>query len=162
MLKLVIVGVWVIVVTTLSTYASALFTSSGLPSTHEEPADLGIEELKSEMTSIPIIREGEVKGYLLLQLSFGADRRLLEERNLDPMPFLIDAAFRVVFTRTNLDVGRLREEDLDQFAQDIAREANQRIGGNLVRNVLFQQINYVKREDIRTNWMSGGNEEGGE
>lgn len=155
MLKLVAIGVWVILVTAGATFGSVILAKPGIPVAEEQ--DSGVEELKSEMTSVPIMRNGEVIGYLILQLSFAADRRLLEEQKLDPVPFMVDAAFRVIVGSTDVDFRRLRSKDLDDLTAAIAREANQRIGGDLVRHVLLQQLNFVKREDIRTNWIGSGN-----
>jgi hypothetical protein len=153
-LKLVVIGVWVILVTAGATYGSVyLATSKGSTSSTDEP-DLGVEELKSEMTSVPIMRNGDISGYLILQLSFAADRRLLAERKLDPLPFLMDAAFRVIFARTDVDFRRLRSKDLEEITVAIAAEANNRIGSGFVRDVLLQQVNFVKKEDIRTNWIN--------
>lgn len=109
------------------------------------------------MTSVPIMRNGEVIGYLILQLSFAADRRLLEERKLDPLPFMVDAAFRVIFGSTDIDFRRLRAKELEELTAAIASEANKRIGSDLIRHVLLQQLNFVRREDIRTNWIGNGN-----
>ena len=157
MLKLVAIGVWVIAVTAGATFGSVYLADSGETATSAEEPELGVEELKSEMTSVPIMRNGDITGYLILQLSFAADRRLLAERKLDPLPYLMDAAFRVIFARTDVDFRRLRSKDLDEVTSAIAVEANTRLGVDLVRHVLLQQVNFVKKEDIRTNWISNGN-----
>lgn len=158
MLKLVGIGIWLILVTAGATFASVHF---GRSQTGEAvPAeDLGLEELTTEMMSIPVLRGGDVSGYLLLQISFAADRALLEHRKLDPMPFLKDAAFRVVFSQADIDVRRPKPGDLDALTTAIAKEANTRLGAELVRQVLLQQLNYVKKEDIRTNWIDSGHAE---
>jgi flagellar basal body-associated protein FliL len=155
MLKLVAIGIWVILVTAGATFAS-VFMSSGGDDSGEEKPDMGIEQLSTEMMSIPVIREGNVTGYLVMQLSFGADRAMLEEKKADPMPFLKDAALRTIFSDATLDVQRLRKKELDALTAAITQEANQRLGKDLVRNVLFQQINYVKKEDIRNNAVNNG------
>ena len=155
MLKLVAVGIWVSLVTAGATFAS-VYLASGESGVNSEKADAGVEELTSEMTSIPIMRDGDIIGYLILQMSFAADKAVLEEKKLDPMPFLKDAAFRVVFASTDIDFRRLKKEDLDRLTADVAKEANARLGGELVRNVLLQQFNFVRKEDIRTNWIGGG------
>ena len=157
MLKLVAIGVWVILVTAGATFASVYLATSGNEPNKIEATDLGVEELKSEMTSIPVMRNGDIIGYLILQLSFAADRKLLEERKLDPLPFMMDAAFRVVFSSTDVDFRKLRGPDLEKLTAAIATEANARLGAELVRNVLLQQLNFVKKEDIRTNWIGTGN-----
>ncbi len=157
MLKLAAIGVWVILVTAGATYGSVYLAGSGGKEAAAEETDLGVEEFKSEMMSIPVMRDGDVSGYLILQLSFAADRRLLEERKLDPLPFMQDAAFRVIFAGTDIDVRRMKSANLETLTAAIAREANARIGGELVRHVLLQQLNFVKKDDIRTNWISKEN-----
>ena len=119
-----------------------------------KPEDEGVEELKAEMTSVPMIRGGDVVGYVIIQLSFEADRRVLAEKKLEPGPYLNDAVFRVIFSSTDIDFQRLRAKDLDHLTLAVATEANKRIGAELIRHVLIQQLNFVRKEDIRTNWIS--------
>jgi hypothetical protein len=157
LLRLVAIGVWVILVTAGATYGSVYLARSGTADTEAGAPDEGVEELKSEMTSIPVMRDGDVIGYLILQLSFAADRRLLAERKLDPLPFMMDATFRVIFSRTDVDFWRLKSKDLDELTAEIAKQANARLGAELVREVLLQQVNFVRKEDIRTNWIGNGN-----
>ena len=156
MLKIVILAVWVIAVTAIATYGSVRFKGSLTAHSTEEQGDLGVEELKTEMTSVPMIRGGEIIGYVIIQLSFEADRGKLKELKLEPEPYLIDAAFRVIFASKEVDFRRLRGSDLDRLTAAIAAESNALIGGNLVRAVLIQQLNFVRKEDIRTNWIGNG------
>ena len=156
MLKLVVLGIWVIAVTAAATFGSVHLRSLSSSGSASEAEDLGAEELKAEMTSVPMIRGGEIIGYLIIQLSFQADRRMLAEKKLEPLPYVNDAAFRAIFASTDTDFRRLRGSDLDRLTVAIAKEANTRIGGELVRQVLIQQLNFVPKEDIRTNWI--GNE----
>ncbi len=153
MLKIVLIGVWVILVTAASTFGSIYLKSSAAGTGGKAVEDEGVEELKTEMTSIPVIRGGDVVGYVIIQLSFEADRRILGEKKLEPGPYLNDAAFRVIFSSTDVDFQRLRARDLDRLTTAIAVEVNRRIGAELVRHVLLQQLNYVRRDDIRTNWI---------
>lgn len=155
MLKLVAIGMWVILVTAGATFASTFFGKQGSAS-EAAREDLGVEQITSELMSVPVIRGGDVAGYVILQLAFAADRSLLEQKKIEPLPFMKDAAFRVVFTSTDVDFRRLRPGDLDRLTRAIASEANARIGSELVRQVLLQQVNYVRKDDIRTNWISGG------
>jgi hypothetical protein len=154
MLKLALLGIWVIFITAGATFASVYLGGSATNSPSESE-DLGVENLTSDLTSVPIIRGGDVSGYVILQLSFAADRALLGDKKLDPMPYIRDAAFRVVFTSSEIDFRHLRSGDLDRLTDGIATEANRRLGAKIVRQVLFQQLNFVKKEDIRTNWIGG-------
>lgn len=152
MLKLVAIGIWVILVTAGATFASAYLGKP--PTASPVHDDMGVEDMTSELTSIPVLHGGDVAGYLIVQLSFAADRALLGQKKLEPMPYIKDAAFRVIFTTTDIDFRRLKPGDLDRLTDMISKEANRRLGFDLVRNVLFQQLNYVKKEDIRTNWIN--------
>ncbi|MEY3080248.1 MAG: hypothetical protein RJA94_233 [Pseudomonadota bacterium] len=152
MLKLALIGIWVILVTAGATFASVYLGEAALGSS-AETEDLGVEELTSELTSVPIIRGGDVSGYVIMQFSFAADRALLGDSKLDPMPYIKDAVFRVAFTNSEIDFRHLRSGDLDRLTDSIATEANRRLGAKIVRQVLFQQLNFVKKEDIRTNWI---------
>ena len=154
-MKLVAIGVWVILVTAGATFASVYLGKSG-GGEQSQTEDLGVEQLTSELMSVPILRGGDVEGYVILQLSFGADKALLEQKKLDAMPYIKDAVFRGIFTSADVDFRHLKPNDLDEMAGQIAKLANQRLGIELVRQVLFQQLNYVKKEDIRTNWIGGG------
>ena len=61
MLKLALIGIWVILVTAGATFASVYLGEAALGSS-AETEDLGVEELTSELTSVPIIRGGDVSG----------------------------------------------------------------------------------------------------
>jgi len=154
MLRLVAIGLWVILVTSGATITSAYL--AGNSSGRADPKkDTGLEDMSTDMMSVPVIRGGEVVGYLIMQLSFAVDRSGLEGRKVEPMPFMQDAAFRTIFSNSDVDFRRLRSGDLDRLTDAIAKEANVRLGADLVRHVLLQQVNYVRKEDIRTNWISG-------
>ena len=155
MLKLAALGIWIILLTAGATFASTyLIPRGGHSSVPSE--DKGVEQISSDLMSVPVIRGGDVVGYIILQLSFAADRSMLEQKKIEPLPFLRDAAFRTIFASTDVDFRRLKAGDLDRLSAAIVDEANSRLGEKLVRQVLLQQVNYVRKEDIRTNWISGG------
>jgi hypothetical protein len=153
MLKTVLIGVWIAAVTAGATYVSATMK---LPLSGEAGAageSSGVEEVATDMISVPMIRGGSIIGYVIIQLSFEADRDLLAKLKLEPKPFLIDAAFRAVYSNPQSDFTRLKASDIDELTSSIAVEANKRMGGELVKQVLIQQLNYVRKEDIRTHWI---------
>ena len=153
MLKLIAIGLWVAGVTATAAYVSAGYMTGG---SHQSagPEDYkGLEQLKTEMTSVPMIRGGVITGYVVIQLTFAADIGKLEELKLEPQPFLVDAAFRAIYDSPETNFAKLKPADIDKLTAKIAAEANRRIGTELVKHVLIQQLNYVRKEDIRTNWI---------
>ena len=154
MLKLAGLGLWIVLVTACAALAP-IYVEGWTKARDQEPADQGTELIKAEMTSIPMIRDGEVIGYLIIQLAFSADKAMLAEDKLEPAPFLNDAAFRVIFSNTEIDFRRMTGLDLDRLTAEIADKANMLLGMKIVRRVLIEQLNFVKKEDIRTNWIKG-------
>lgn len=154
MLKLVIIGIWVAVVT-----AGVAFFSAGFFATPPEAADgehaVTLEQLSTEMTSVPMIRGGQVLGYVIIQLNYAIDKAAKEKAHIDPMPYLVDAAFRAVYLNPQADFAKLRASDIDKLTEAIKAEANRRLGEGMVREVLLAQLNFVRKEDIRTNWVKG-------
>jgi hypothetical protein len=154
MLKIVLLGMWLIAVTAGAVAGSgylASMTKSG--SETAAVADMGVEDVKADMTSVPMVRGGEVVGYLIVQLSFAVDKAVREEIKIEPLPFVNDAAFRVIFGSSATDFRRITRADIEQITNEITDEVNARVGKKLVRNTLVQQLNFVRREDIRTNWI---------
>lgn len=154
MIRLTLLGIWMVFVTAGAALLSAKFLNGPHLDSEESLAQESVvEELKTEMTSIPMVRGGEILGYVIIQLSFAADKVLLEQFRLEPAAFMTDAAFRTIYANSEVDFRRLRKGDLDLLTSAIAREANQRMGSEIVKQVLIQQLNFVKKEEIRTNWI---------
>jgi hypothetical protein len=154
MLKLVLIGIWVTLVTAGSTYAANYFFVQSSVSEAALP-DLGVDKFSTDLMSVPVIRDGDVEGYLIMELVFMVDRAFIEEKKIDPLPFLKDSAFQAIFSGETLDARRLKKGDINNVSAAILSEANRQLGADVVRNVLLQQINYVKSEDIRANLIGG-------
>jgi hypothetical protein len=154
-LKLVVIGIWVAAVTAGVAYFSAGFLSqpAGPPATEEH---LALEQLATEMTSVPMIRDGTVLGYVIIQLNYAIDKEAKDKAHIDPMPYLVDAAFRAVYQNSQADFAKLRASDIDKLTEAIKAEANKRLGSGMVHEVLLAQLNFVRKEDIRTNWVKEG------
>lgn len=147
-----VMGIWVAAVTAGAAYVSAgIMSAPPAPDNGESLPQL--EQLSTEMTSVPVIRNGAVSGYIIIQLNFAVNKEAKEQSHADPTPFLIDAAFRAVYQNPQADFQRLRASDIDKLTEAVKAEANKRLPGNMVHEVLIQQLNFVRKEDIRTNWV---------
>lgn len=153
MLKFVLAGVWIALVTAGSAYLAPLLAVSD-PSSEPSGADVaGVEHLKSDMTSVPVVRGGAILGYVIIQLNFAARRSELEHLKLEPGPYLVDAAFRTIFSNPQIDFRHPRPSEIDTLTSEIAKAVNARVGADLVRDVLIEQLNFVNKDEIRTNWI---------
>ncbi|MBI2720138.1 MAG: hypothetical protein HY245_05060 [Rhizobiales bacterium] len=153
MLKLAAIGLWAATVTAGAAYLSAGYLAGANAGKTAKPASLGLEQITSDMTSVPMIRGGAILGYVIIQVNFEADKALLEEMKVDAKPYLVDAAFRAVYSNEETDFTRVKGDDLDRLTRRIAELANGNLGAEVVKQVLIQQLNYVRKEDIRTHWI---------
>ena len=152
MIKLIIVGLWACIVALGSSYffIQTNNSASNVP-TEEEAA--AIDFIKADMVSVPIIREGKVQGYLVAQLSFAVSKLEAKKLGFEPMPYLVDVAFRTLYDNTAIDFMKLRPQDLTTLARKISQGVNEKLGREIVKDVLMNEINYVPRDEVRTNWV---------
>jgi hypothetical protein len=52
-----------------------------------------------------------------------------------------------------IDFSRLKPQDLGALAKKIVEAANAKLAGEVVKDVLLNEINYVPRDEVRTNWV---------
>jgi flagellar basal body-associated protein FliL len=151
--KILLIGLWVCVVALGSSYFFAQMRSSS--SAHEPSAEEGeaIEFIKTDMVSVPIIKAGKVQGYLVAQLSFAVSKGEIAKLPFEPMPYLVDIAYRTLYENSVVDFSELRPQDLTSLAKKITEGANTKLGAEIVKDVLMNEINYVPRDEVRTNWV---------
>jgi len=65
------------------------------------------ETRKTKEINVPIIRDGGVKGFVVLQLSYVVDLVEAKKLPVEPDPFVIDEAFRYIFDDDKIDFTHL-------------------------------------------------------
>ena len=83
MIKLILVGVWICVLTLGSVYFSMQMAAA--PRVDEEAAAraAALDLVRGSQATIPVISDGAVKGYFLTRLSYTANRELAAKQ---PVP----------------------------------------------------------------------------
>ena len=153
MIKTLVIGIWICAVALGSTYFFVRMqsTRSAHEPTKEEVA--AIEFIKTDMVSVPVIRTGKVQGYLVTQLSFAVSSSETAKLSFEPTPYLIDTAYRTIYENSAVDFSRLQPQDLGALVKKIVEAANTKLGAEVVKDVLLNEINYVPRDEVRTNWV---------
>lgn len=148
MMKLLMIGVWACLVTVGTSLGFSYWkeTAAALPS-QEQPEGLVYE--KTKIINVPMIADGSVQGYIVAELVFTADARVLRQLPVPPGPFVIDEAFRSIYGDEKLDFKNLGRYDLAKFAQTIRAQVNRRLQTEALQEVLVQDFNYVSKDQIR-------------
>lgn len=153
MIKTLLIGLWVCIVAPGSSYFFVQMNNSSAAHVPSEAEVEVIEFIKTEMVSVPVIRAGKVQGYVVAQLSFAVNKTATKKLAFEPTPYLVDIAFRALYENSAIDFSQLQPQDLTLLAKKISEGANAKLGGEVVKDVLMNEINYVPRDEVRTNWV---------
>jgi hypothetical protein len=122
-------------------------TAAALPAKQDQPEGLVYEKVK--VINVPMIADGSVQGYIVTQLVFTANAKVLRQLPVPPEPFVVDEAFRMIYGDQKLDFKNLGRYDLTQFAQTVRAQVNKRLQTEALQEVLVQDFNYVSKDQIR-------------
>ncbi|MFC4173659.1 hypothetical protein ACFOYU_16610 [Microvirga sp. GCM10011540] len=149
MARILVTGFWICAITLLSCYA-AVYWDTGMQKSKGEDYLEGLEYQKVRPINIPIIAEGAVQGYVIATLIFTADAKTLRSLPVPPENFVIDEAFRQVYSDENLDFRKLSKYDVNSLLINIKRSVNERMGTEIVKDVLIESFNFVSKSDVRS------------
>jgi hypothetical protein len=152
-IKTLLIGLWVCIVALGSSYFFVQMNNSSSAHVPSEEEVEVVEFIKTDMVSVPVIRGGKVQGYLVAQLSFAVNKAETAKRPFEPAPYLVDVAYRALYENSIIDFSQLQPQDLTLLARKISEGANAKLGGAVVKDVLMNEINYVPRDEVRTNWV---------
>jgi hypothetical protein len=149
MIRLLMAGVWACIVTVGASLAISYWNESraALPPKQEYVEGLVYE--KTKVINVPMIAEGSVQGYIVAQLVFTADAKVLRQLPVPPEAFVVDEAFRSIYGDQRLDFKNLARYDLAQFAQTVKERVNKRLQAAVLQDVLVQEFNYVSKDQLR-------------
>ncbi|WP_299866126.1 hypothetical protein [uncultured Hoeflea sp.] len=155
MIKLLATGVWICAVALASVYFSVQ-TANKKEGADPDPAMFGgLETVRGEVTSIPVISGGAVKGYFLTRLSYTIDPSKAGALTI-PVPDLVtDALYSALVGEQLIDFPNMTKFDLDGFKSHIRDTINERLGEQVFHDVIVEQIDFLSKEDIRSNMRRG-------
>lgn len=141
-MKLVIVGVWAVLVTIGASYAVAVMKLEK-GETEERPRLEGLRYTSLPTMSVPVVMDGRVRGYVVVRMIYTADAAALRALASDPDPFITDEIFRAIYDRAEVQFGNLVRFDLGELAENAREEVNERMGDEVVQDLLVDGLNYI-------------------
>lgn len=144
-MKLIIVGVWAVIVTLGASYGMAL-TRLDAPG-DETPGFEGLRYTSLPTLSVPIVEEGKVSGYVVVRLVYTADSGVLRNLAAPPDPFMSDEVFRFLYANAETRFGNLSRIDIDSFVATVKSRVNERMGDEVIEDLLVDGLNYVDLSD---------------
>lgn len=147
MIRLIVSCGWICAVTVLSVTAIVSWRLGESEPTNTHKGQESLERKKTQPINVPMIANGKIEGYVVAQFVYLADTQSLKQLPVPPDVFVADEAFRTLYS-TSVDFRHLDKYDLGALAKTIVAKVNQRLGADIVRDVLVEQFIYVPRSDI--------------
>ena len=107
------------------------------------------EARKTHEINVPRIKDGSVKGYAVMLLSYTVDVGALKDAAMAPDSILVDEAFRYVYNDDTIDFDHLDRFDLAKMSKALARAVNARVKADVVVDVGVQEFTYAPISDTR-------------
>ena len=98
---------------------------------------------------MPIIVDGAVEGYVVAQFVYTADAAALNRLSVPPDAFMLDEAFRTIFSDDRIDFDHLERFDIASLTAKLTEAANTRFGIDLIQDVLVEQFTFVTKDEVR-------------
>lgn len=150
-LKTIALGVWAAMVALAATYMAATWSSGETVDVvrSEQRPTAGLQFQSPGAITVPMISEGALKGYVVAKVAFTADADALQAVPFDPRPFILDEAFRTIYTDGRVEFSHLSKYNLAEMTDSIRKAVNARLGTELVKDILVEELNYVDMKQMK-------------
>lgn len=153
MIKVLLVGIWASIVALGSVYATIEMSKPGPTAEEISAAEFyaSLERIDSDVISVPAINNGAVEGYFLTEISFlihPSDYELFPYR---PSEMLNDILITELVGNNVVNFPAMTGFDLEAFRETIGNALNERVGREVFHDILIKRIDYLGKEDIRSN-----------
>lgn len=152
MMKMVVAAVWVCAVTVGSLFYSFQTASSKGADAGKQPTFFGgLDYVKTNVISVPVLKGGHVGGYFLTRLVYTVEPSRAGQLTIPADMLFTDEVYNYLFTHPEIDFTDRDAFDYDRFKKGIRESINARLGEELVHDILIEQVDFLSKEDIRDN-----------
>ena len=107
------------------------------------------EARKTHEINVPRIKDGAIKGYAVMLLSYTLDMNALKTAAMAPDSILVDEAFRYVYNDDTIDFDHLDRFDFVKMSKALAAATNARVKGDVIVDVGVQEFTYEPISEAR-------------
>jgi hypothetical protein len=107
------------------------------------------EARKTHEINVPRIKDGAIKGYAVMLLSYTVDLGALKKATMAPDSILVDEAFRYVYNDDTIDFDHLDRFDLAKMSKALAAAVNARVKSEAIVDVGVQEFTYEPMSETR-------------
>jgi hypothetical protein len=147
MIRLVVTCVWISFVTAAAGYGAAAWKTgqAETPAPAAKPDQLFYH--KTRPLDVPMIANGAVQGYVVIQFGY-TETEKAEHLGLPLEGFLLDEAFRTIYSDPELDFHHLERYDVGALTKTLAEKVDRRLNEDAIKEVLVEEINFVSKDEL--------------
>lgn len=151
MIKFIAAALWICVATVGAVFYS--FQAAGERGVDEPPRPLlgGLDYVKTDIISVPLVRGSVVEGYFLTNLVYTVDPAQIKKLSIPAPALITDEVYSYLYQNPQIDFTTGSALDVDAFRNSIRDTVNARVGEKLIHEVLIDQINFLSKDEIRNN-----------
>jgi hypothetical protein len=143
MIRIILVGFWACLTTLAAGYAMSHVREIIARPPGAAVATPAGESKKTKEIDIPKIRDGVVKGYVVVQLSYVVDANAEKKTPVPPDPFIVDEAFRYIYDDHSIDFDHLDAFDLNKMTKALVKSVNARLNAPIVVDMGIQEFTFL-------------------
>jgi len=143
MIKSALIAIWACAVVLVASLQVGAFLRSRAQATTEAAVAAASETRKTREINVPILRDGSVKGYVVLQLSYVVDLAEAKKLPVEPDPYVIDEAFRYIFDDDKIDFTHLDKIELDKMLRALTFRVNTRTKSQVITDMGVIECNFL-------------------
>ena len=143
MIKTLFVAIWCCLVMVGASYAARYVMNMKQAKQAAKLEAAGFETRKSRELNVPIIRDGAVKGYVVVQLNYVVDLEAAKKLPAPPEAFVIDETFQYIYGDDKIDFAHLDKLDLGKMTETLIQRVNTRLRGNVITDMGVVECNFL-------------------
>jgi len=150
-IKFIVAALWISAVTAGAIFYSFQQSEAKVTVEPEAPLLGGLDYIKTDIMSVPVLSNGGITGYFLARLVYTIEPAVEKKMSVPAATLINDELYSFLYSSPMIDFSKTETIDLDAFRNQIRDRVNKRVGEDVVHEVLVEQIDYLSKEEIRDN-----------
>ncbi len=143
-MKVFFIGFWVVLVALGAAYGMAI--SMPQPGAAKNEAAVVLQAEKTRIISVPMIADGSPQGFVTMQFSYTENAELLKSVKVPAEIYLVDDAFRTIYSDPDLDFRHLEKFDVNKFLAHLVQATNAHLGVPLIKEILIDNFAFIPKD----------------
>ncbi len=143
MMKSLFVAIWCCAVMVGASFAAQYVMKMKEEKPAEKAEAAAFETRKSRELNVPIIRDGAVKGYVVVQLNYVVDLAAAKKLPTPPEAFVVDETFQYIYGDDKIDFAHLDKLDLGKMTETLIQRVNTRLRGAVITDMGVIECNFL-------------------